>query len=188
MDPRSIAVLPFVDVGLGLDDWLAEGIAEELVGALSRVDGLRVASRTSSFAFRGKPVTVPEIGERLEVASVLEGSVRKDGDRLRVQPRLVDAREGHALWSESYQTDLSDIFEIQERIAHAVADALEIRVAGRSESVARRPTRELDAYQLYLRGRYHWNRHTPADLERSVQCFEEAIARPSIRSMVGSSN
>src|SRR5688572_28483278 len=151
----SIAVLPFVDMSPGRDqDYFCEGLADELINALTRLQGVRVTSRTSSFQFRGTAVDVRTIGERLRVRTVLEGSVRKAGDRLRIMVQLVNAEGGYHLWSERYDRELKDVFEIQDEIAQSVARALSVVLSEKElDALQRRPTSSLEAYDFYLKGR-----------------------------------
>ena len=181
VDRRSVAVLPFVDLSGGVDrEYFADGIAEELISALARVEGLRVAARTSSFQFKGKGADVKEIGERLSVDTVLEGSVRMRDDRVRITVQLVDARDGFQIWSERYDRQLADIFSVQEEIACEIVDHLRtelVAAAERAESpIVTGHTEILEAYTLYLKGRYLWNQRTAEGLRASIQCFEESIA------------
>ena len=178
VDRRSIAVLPFTDTSPASDnEYFSDGIAEELIAALVHVEGLHVASRTSSFSFKGKDLTIREIGEKLGVATILEGSVRKDGERVRITPQLVAVEDGYQLWSETFATVMEDVFEIQERISRAIVEALQVELKGPAdEPLVRRSTTDLDAYNLYLRGKYHWNRHSFDELSTSIECFESAIA------------
>ncbi len=178
VDRRSIAVLPFIDTSPASDnEYFSDGIAEELIAALVHVEGLHVASRTSSFSFKGKDLTIREIGEKLGVATILEGSVRKDGERVRITPQLVAVEDGYQLWSETFATVMEDVFEVQEKISRAIVDALQVELKGPAdEPLVRRRTADLDAYNLYLRGKYHWNRHSFEELRTSIECFESAIA------------
>lgn len=178
VDRRSIAVLPFTDTSPARDnEYFSDGIAEELIAALVHVEGLHVASRTSSFSFKGKDLTIREIGEKLGVATILEGSVRKDGDRVRITPQLVAVEDGYQLWSDTFATVMGDVFEVQEKISRAIVDALQVELKGPAdEPLVRRSTTDLDAYNLYLRGKYHWNRHSFDELSTSIECFESAIA------------
>lgn len=188
-DPGSIAVLPFADLSPGRDqEYFGDGIAEELMGVLSRIEGLRVASRTSSFSLKGKGLDAREIGERLRVASVIEGSVRKSGDRLRVEARLVSARDGFHLWSDRFDAGAADIFAVQDSIAVSVARALEVRLTGdASEREPKGQTADHEAQDLYLKGRFAWNRRTREGLERAVIYFDSAAARDPgyARALVG---
>ncbi len=173
----SIAVLPFADLSPAKDqDYFCDGIAEELLGALSAVEGLRVAGRGSSFQFKGQAVDSREVGKTLGVATLLEGSVRKAGNRVRVSARLVNAGDGYQLWSESFDRGLEDIFAIQEEIAQSVARALEVRLAGRPEArLTRTGTRDARAYEMYLRGRKFIMSHGETALRLGRQMFLGAI-------------
>jgi serine/threonine-protein kinase len=172
---RSIAVLPFADMSPGKDhEWFSDGLAEEIINALSHVRGLKVIARTSAFAFKGKQDDVRRIAATLGVNSVLEGSVRRSGDRLRVTTQLINAADGAHLWSERYDRELSDVFEIQDEIARAIVAALEktLLAGARRE---RRPA-SAEAYDAYLKGRYHRFRFTHDSLRRSLEFLEQAVA------------
>ncbi|HEY7612130.1 MAG TPA: tetratricopeptide repeat protein [Gemmatimonadales bacterium] len=177
--PLAVAVLPFEDLSPGHDQaYLADGVTEELIGALAGVDGLRVSSRTSAFSLKGKALDAKEVGERLGVTRVIDGSVRREGSRLRIAVRLADARSGYQLWSTAFDREVAGMLETQEELARAIAGALRVRL-GAGESVAS-PGATVDdaaAYDLYLRGRYHWHRRTEADLRAAVAAFEEAVRR-----------
>jgi adenylate cyclase len=150
---RSIAVLPFANMSPDPEnEYFADGVAEEVLNVLARIEGLRVASRTSAFTFRGATVDIPEIAARLGVAHILEGSVRRHGRRVRISAQLIDARSDQHLWSAVYDRELEDIFAIQEEIAQAIADALRDTLGIRQVTV-RAPTDDFQAYELYLRGR-----------------------------------
>jgi non-specific serine/threonine protein kinase len=173
----SIAVLPFTDMSPARDqDYLCEGMAEELINALTHVDDLRVAARSSSFLFRGSGVDIRAIGQRLGVATVLEGSVRKLGDRLRVTVQLVDVADGCHLWSERFDRNLVDVFAIQDEIARSVATALRGVLSQKQKQALRRPETAVEAYEDYLRGRQQLNRFTRACIETARGMFERAIA------------
>jgi len=172
----SIAVLPFANrTGNPDNDYLADGIAEEILNSLARLRTMHVAARSSSFAFRGTGTDVRAAGERLGVRSVLEGSVRKSGNRLRVTVQLVDVASGFQLWSERYDRETSDVFDVEDEIAAKVVDTLQVTLlpAGNAPAARRRPT-NLEAYELYLRGRYTWNQ-VGAGIERSLELFEKAL-------------
>jgi|SoiMethySBSTD1v2_1073268.scaffolds.fasta_scaffold64992_3 TolB-like protein/Tfp pilus assembly protein PilF len=185
---NSIAVLPFAHLSSDPDDeYFCDGLAEELLNALARIDGLKVAARTSSFYFKGKDVTISEVGRVLGVETVLEGSVRKSGDRLRVTAQLINASDGYHLWSERYDSEMRDVFDLQDEITTAVIKALKVQLLGKEEEQAdqmaalieqlKDHSRDLQAYQLYLRGRYFLNKFTTADALRAVKVFEEALER-----------
>ena len=157
---RSLAVLPFANLTNDPDEeYFCDGMAEELISALSRVKGLSVASRTSAFQFKGQQTDVRDIGERLDVQSVLEGSVRKAGSRLRVTVQLINVADGYPIWSERYDRTVDDVFAIQDEIARAITESLRVTLARPSIWTMVKPaTSNLDAYHLYLRGRYFMNR------------------------------
>jgi serine/threonine protein kinase/tetratricopeptide (TPR) repeat protein len=176
---RSVAVLPFANLSPDpQNEYFADGMTEELINALAKVEGLEVRARTSVFAFKGKEVDVRDVGRRLDVATAVEGSVRRSGARLLVTARLVDARTGSSLWSDVYQRNAEDIFAVQEEIARAIVGALAGPLVGaRATPLAGRGTGSLEAYELYLKGRHFWNRRTEEAVVRAVQYFEQATAR-----------
>jgi serine/threonine-protein kinase len=173
----SIAVLPFKDMSPQHDqEHLCEGLAEELINALAQVKGLKVAARTSAFSFKGKDADIREIGRQLNVGSVLEGSVQKSGARLRVTTQLICVEDGYHLWSERFDRTMKDVFAVQDEIAMAVVEKLKVELlAGEKERVTKRHTRDEKAYELYLKGRYHWNRRSPKDMVMAVDYFQRAI-------------
>ena len=174
----SIAVLPFVDLSPQRDhDYFCDGIAEELLNALARVSGLRVASASRSFQFRGREVDTRSAAAALDVQTVLEGSIRATAGRLRVSARLVDAAMGHVLWSEQFDRDASDVFAVQDEIARMVVTAVQPRIATVLPSAILRPATSVsEAYSCYLKGRFHWNKRTERGLTDSIGCFTEARA------------
>jgi TolB-like protein/Tfp pilus assembly protein PilF len=173
----AIAVLPFADMSPGRDqDYLCEGLAEELINALTHVDGLRVVSRTASFQFRSTGADVREIGRQLSVGTLLEGSVRKAEDRLRVTVQLIEVATGYHRWSQRFDRRLDDVFAIEDEIAESVATSLRGNVLSRREKQAlQRPQTGSAAYEFYLRGRQTLPRMTQPDLETSRDMFERAI-------------
>ena len=177
----SAAVLPFEDLSPQKDQgYFSDGLTEELITSLSQVHGLRVAARTSSFQFKGQNTDVREIGRRLDVGTVLEGSVRRSGDRLRVSAQLINVKDGYQLWSESYDRNLADVFAVQEDVARSIVAALRVRLApARDSALAVRPTSDLEAYDLYLKGRFAWNQRTGPTLQDAVRYLEQAVARDS---------
>jgi serine/threonine-protein kinase len=176
VDARSVAVLPFVDMSPGRDQaYLGDGISEEILNALASVPGLRVPARTSSFSFKGRNLQVREIARQLGVANVLEGSVRKDSNRVRITAQLIDARSDTHLWSQTFDREVADVFGVQTEIARTVADALKLRLASGSPTGA--PSAA--AHDLYLQGQFFWNRRSPDDLRRAIDLFEEAIRADS---------
>jgi serine/threonine-protein kinase len=171
---RSIAVLPFLDLSAEKDqEYFCDGITEELISELARIEGLRVVSRTSVFQFKGKPQDVRQIGKQLNVATVLEGSVRKAGGRLRITAQLISAPDGYHLWSESYDRELKDIFDVQEQISRSIASALQVSFGGPVMGTG--DTSNLQAHNLYLLGRYHWNKRSDSELLAAVRDFESAV-------------
>jgi serine/threonine protein kinase/Flp pilus assembly protein TadD len=168
----SIAVLPFSNLSADKEnEYFSDGLAEEILNALSQVEGLNVAARTSSFFFKGKAAEISEIGTRLGVAKVLEGSVRRAGSRVRVTVQLVDVKNGFQLWSERYDRRMEDIFDIQDEIARAITERLKVTLSGGVKV----STKNLQAYELYLKGRHYWHQRSPATLRLAIQCFEQAI-------------
>lgn len=173
----SIAVLPFVNMSADPEnEYFCDGLSEELLNALTRIEDLKVAARTSAFSFKGKNATVSGIGRALNVGSLLEGSVRKSGNRLRITVQLINAANGYQVWSERYDRELNDIFDIQDEIALAVVDALKVTLMGPEKAaVLKRHTANVEAYQLYLKGRYYWWKSTPEDFHRSRDFFQRAV-------------
>src|SRR6185369_4663661 len=174
---NSIAVLPFAHLSSDPDDeYFCDGLAEELLNALSRIDGLKVAARTSSFSYKGKDVRIAEIGRTLGVEKILEGSVRKSGNRLRITAQLISTADGYHLWSDRYDREMRDIFDIQDEITLAVVEALKLKLFGDERSaVLKRHTENAEAHELYLRGRALWSRRTYADFTKATEHFERAI-------------
>jgi tetratricopeptide (TPR) repeat protein len=149
-----------------------------LINALAQVKGLKVAARTSAFSFKGKDVDIREIGKQLNVGSILEGSVQKSGSRLRVTTQLVCVEDGYHLWSDRFDRNIKDVFAVQDEISMAVVEKLKVElIAGEKERVTKRHTRDEKAYELYLKGRYHWNRRSPKDMVMAVDYFQRAIDR-----------
>jgi serine/threonine-protein kinase len=178
-DMPSVAVLPFSDMSPAKDqEFFCDGITEEIINALTQIPGLRVAARTSAFQFKNQARDVRQIGEALNVATILDGSVRKDGDRLRITVELIGSAEGYHLWSRRFDRDLIDIFTVQDEIATAVVTMLKGKLAADQGVATGAPrARDLEAYEAYLEGRYHWNKRTEDELKRSVAYFERAVAR-----------
>ena len=174
---NSIAVLPFADLSEDGDQaHLSDGIAEEILNLLAQVDGLKVAARTSSFAFREENKDIKEIGRLLNVSKVLEGSIRKYGDQLRLTAQLIDVETGFHVWSKNYDREVTDIFAIQDDVAQSIAAALVETFVGLKES--RSPfavTSNLDAYEAYRTGRMHWWKRTPSSLQKAIELFANAI-------------
>jgi TolB-like protein/Tfp pilus assembly protein PilF len=182
---NSIAVLPFKHLSSAPDDeYFCDGLAEDLLNALTKIDGLKVIARASAFSFKGTNISLSEIGRTLGVKTIVEGSVRKSGDRLRVTVQMVNADDGYQIWSERYDREMDDIFAIQDEITLAVVDAFKERLlaaASPSEmeellEELKHHSHEVEAYQLYLRGRYLFNKFNEQDLYRARECYEEALA------------
>ncbi|MFQ5675593.1 MAG: protein kinase [bacterium] len=173
----SIAVLPFADMSPQRDqEYFCEGIVEELINALTQIGRLQVAARTSAFQFKGKGYDIHEIGKKLKVQTVLEGSVRKAGNRLRVTAQLVDVQKGYHLWSEKYDRDMEDIFAIQDEISLAIVEKLKVQLMGdEKKALVKRYTDNLEAYNTYLKGRYFWNKRYKDAVPRAIEHFEKAI-------------
>jgi len=176
-DEISVAVLPFVNMSDDAsNEYFSDGISEELLNVLVRVKGLRVPSRTSSFTFKGSDKKVAEIGKELKVDHVLEGSVRKAGDRIRVTAQLIDVTTDTHLWSETYTRKVDDIFAVQDEIAQAIVSALKVTLNGSEQSsLAQHSTDNVEAYNKYLLGRHLWNRRTTQSLLDAVAPLQEAV-------------
>jgi serine/threonine-protein kinase len=172
----SIAVLPFRNMSTDQEnEYFTDGITEEIINALTKIEALRVASRTSAFAFKGKAEDVRRIGEQLGVRTVLEGSVRRSGSRLRVSAELVNVADGYQLWSERYDREMEDVFAIQDEISLAIANTLKVRLlAGEEGELTSRATDDVEAYNHYLKGKYFFNRRVP---RQAIAEYERAIAR-----------
>ena len=176
-DDKSIAVLPFANMSADPENqYFGEGLAEELINALTQLPGLRVASRTSASRFGGRQADVGQIRTTLRVANVLEGSVRRAGNRLRVTAQLISTADGYHLWSKRYDRELADVFEIQDEIVDSIIKALAPSLVGDARSAVRRPTVNFEAYELYLKGRYYLHERTPSTIQLAIRCFEQVIA------------
>lgn len=176
---NGIAVLPFVNLTQKAgDDFFCDGLAEELLNTLAKIENLKVAARTSSFAFKNKNLGVGEIGRALNVNLVLEGSVGRVGNQLRITARLVSAADGFQLWSERFDREIKDIFDVQDEITQAIVDVLKVRLGGEEKSALfKRYTDDAEVYELYLKGCYHTNRHTNEDLQKAIVYFNQAIEK-----------
>jgi TolB-like protein/Tfp pilus assembly protein PilF len=173
---RSIAVLPFANMSADAEnEYLADGIAEEIINALTKLPGLKVVARTSAFSFKGKQEDLRTVGEKLGVATVLEGSVRRAGERLRVTAQLVNVCDGYHQWSERYDRELRDVFAIQDEIAAAIAERLQVTFAAPAGGLVQAGTQSVEAYQLYVKGRALLYRRG-LNIARARQCFEDALA------------
>ena len=177
-DVPSIAVLPFAEMSAAKDqDYFCEGMAEEIINALTKLENLRVVARTSAFQFKGQALDLREVGRRLDVTSVLEGSVRTAGNRLRVTAQLIDVGDGYHVWSERFDRTLDDVFDVQDEIARTVSDKLQGELSGQADaSPVTPPTRNLDAYNLFLQGRQCFARMAGPPLEQALNYFSQALA------------
>jgi adenylate cyclase len=172
--PPRLAVLPFTNMSPDpADEFFAEGLTEEMITELSKLQDLRVIARTSVMRFKGDRQGISKIGEELNVGTILEGSVRKAGGRIRITAQLIDARTEEHLWADHYDRELTDIFAVQSEISRAVAEALNVQLLHSSREILQ-PTRSLGAYSLYLRGRSLWNKRGPSALREALRCFEDA--------------
>ena len=177
VERKSIAVLPFVNLSSDKEnEYFSDGMTEELINALANVDGLRVASRTSAFAFKGKDVDIRQLGEKLNVGAVIEGSVRRDGDRLRITAQLINVADDYHVWSKTYERELKNVFEVEEELARSIAQALKAKLVQTQEVPLVKPTTSnLAAHDLYLKGRYFWNKRTGEALTKAIGYFQQAI-------------
>ncbi len=173
----SLAVLPFANMSTDVEnEFFADGLTEDLITAFSKMENLRVVARTSAFQFKGKTSDVRHIGEQLSVGSVLEGSVRRSGNRLRVTAQLINVADGFHVWSERYDRELADVFEIQDDIARRIVDALRVKLLKESGApLVQVGTVNMEAYHLFLQGRMFWNQRKQESLEKSVECFRKAV-------------
>ena len=174
---KSIAVLPFEDMSSEQDqEYFCDGMAEEIINSLAQLDSLKVIARTSTFAFKDKPEDIREIGRILGASTVLEGSIQKVGNRLRITAQLIRVDDGSHIWSERYDREMEDVFMIQDEIAKAIVDKLKIKLLGKQgETFNQRQTENIEAYNLYLKGRFFWHRRTEEDLLKSIDQFTQAI-------------
>jgi TolB-like protein len=177
--PPSIAVLPFVNMCPDKEnEYFSDGMTEEIINALTKIEGLRVASRTSVFAFKGKEENIRKIGDQLNVRLLLEGSVRKAGNRLRITAQLINVADGYHLWSETYDRNVQDVFAIQDEISRTIVRTLKIKLnSDPNTPLVKRHTDDLDAYQLYLKGRHYWSQRTKETLKKAVEHLARAIEK-----------
>jgi serine/threonine protein kinase/Tfp pilus assembly protein PilF len=175
----SIAVIPFANMSADEDqEYFCDGLADEIINALAHLEGLRVVSRSSAFAFKGKTKDIREIGGKLNVGTVLEGSVRRSGEKVRITAQLVNVDDGFQLWSGKFDRDLEDIFAIQDEISMAIVGSLKPRLLiGEKDKVVERHTLDVDAYNHYLRGRWFWDKRTGESLEKAIDYFKLAVER-----------
>ena len=177
LSAKSIAVLPFVNMSADKnDEYLSDGVSEELIATLSKINGLQVKARTSSFAFKGKNEDIQKIGELLHASHLLEGSVAKAGNKLRITAQLIQASDGNHEWSDTYDRDMQDIFAVRSEVAQKVAETLKVRLLGEEKrKIDKKPTENLEAYDAYLKGRYFFNRPSDQNLSKAISQFEDAV-------------
>jgi TolB-like protein/Tfp pilus assembly protein PilF/predicted Ser/Thr protein kinase len=172
---KSIAVLPFVDLSQAKDqEYMCDGVSEELLDSLSKIEGLHVVARTSSFSFKGKTVGVSEIAEKLGVQNILEGSLRRDGNRIRITAQLINARDGFHLWSETFERELEGVFAVQDEITGAIVEKLRAKLA---LAPSTRPPENPEAHELYLRGLYFSNKSSEEELRKALALFQQALEK-----------
>lgn len=176
---KSIAVLPFANMSADKnDEYLSDGVSEELITALSKINGLQVKARTSSFAFKGKNEDIQKIGEQLHVNHLLEGSVAKAGNKLRITAQLIQASDGNHLWSDTYDREMQDIFAVRSEVAEKVANVLKIRLLGEEKKqIDKKPTENLEAYNLYRQGRYYSDKLSEESMQKAIPFFQQAIEK-----------
>ncbi len=177
---KTIAVLPFVNMSNDPEnEYFSDGISEEILNALTRVEGIRVTSRTSSFSFKGKQEDVRQIGLKLGVSAILEGSVRKAGNKIRITAQLINTADGYHIWSEVFDGNLDDIFQLQDEISLKILNRLKENFAPvqNHDPIIKPATGNIDAYNIYLKGLYHWNKSKPEDIRIAIKNFEEAIQK-----------
>ena len=174
---NSIAVLPFQDMSPQKDqEYFCDGMTEEIINALAHVGSLKVIARTSAYAFKDKHIDMREIGNKLDVETLLEGSIRKDGNHLRITAQLINVVDGSHLWSEAYNRELEDVFAIQEEISLAIVGHLKVELLGEeTEAIVKRHTENLEAYNLFLKGNYYWQMMTTEGFNKAVECYEQAL-------------
>src|SRR6266478_6115543 len=172
---KSIAVLPFLDLSQAKDqEYFCDGISEEILGALAKIDGLRVVARTSSFSFKGKSANVSDVGKKLNVENVLEGSLRREGNRMRITAELINTRNGFHLWSETYERELQGVFAVQDEITRSIVNALKVKLA---VSLPAHEQRNTEVYELYLQGLFFSNKSSEEDLRRALNFFQRALEK-----------
>ncbi|MGD9347779.1 MAG: protein kinase, partial [Candidatus Aminicenantes bacterium] len=174
---RSIAVLPFVDLSAQKDqEYFCDGLADELINRLTNIESLRVPARTSTFSFKGKEIDMQEVGKKLRVDMLLEGSLRKAGNKLRVTVQLVSVADGYPLWSEKYEREEADIFVLQDEISLAIVNKLKLKLlGGEREKIVKRHTEDPEAYDLYLKGIYFWNKRSSESMNKGMAFFRQAL-------------
>ncbi len=171
---KSIAVLPFADLSPAKDqEYFCDGMSEEILGALAKTNGLRVAARTSSFSFKGRNVDASEIGRALHVSTILEGTLRREGDRLRIFAQLIDARDGYELWSNTYEREMQGVFALQDEITRKIVDALKIKM----RVAPSQPPPNTEAFELYLQGAFFSNKSGEPEMRKSLEFFKQALEK-----------
>ena len=174
----SVAVLPFTNMSPDPEqDYFCEGMAEEIINALGTIEGLRVAARSSAFRFTEKAQDIQEVGEKLKVKTVLEGSVRTAGNRIRVTVQMIDVGNGFQLWSERYDREMEDVFALQDEISESIVEALQMKLGTGAMEELKRPTASLEAYQLYLKGQHNWYKRETGSLQKAAEFFEQAVEK-----------
>ncbi len=175
---NSIAVLPFRNFSEDKEDWFSDGMTEDVVAALSKIAALTVISPTPPLQYKNRERSPREIGKELNVASVLDGNVRRDGSQVRIVAKLVSTSDDRNLWTGTYDQEFSNIFSIQSEVAQKIAEKLEATISpAEKERIEKKSTVNLEAYDLYLKGRYYWNRRLPDSLKKGIECFKQAIAK-----------
>jgi TolB-like protein/Flp pilus assembly protein TadD len=173
----SIAVLPFTNMSADPEqEYFCDGMSEELINALTKIKDLHVVARTSAFSFKGKDIDIREIGKKLDVGKLLEGSVRKAGNKLRITAQLINVSDGYHLWSERYDREMDDVFAIQDEITLAIVDNLKVSLLGGEKAkITKRHTKDLEAYNLYLKGRHFWSIRTGKGFKKAIECYQQAL-------------
>jgi len=182
---NSIAVLPFQDMSPQKDqEYFCDGMTEEIINALAHVGSLKVIARTSAYAFKDKQKDMREIGRKLDVETLLEGSIRKDNNRLRITAQLIKVDDGSHLWSDAFNRELEDVFAIQEEISLAIVDNLKVELLGEeNKAIVKRYTENLEAYNLFLKGNYYWQMMTTEGFKKAIECYEQALQKDPNYSM-----
>src|SRR5438874_7039493 len=172
----SIAVLPFVNLSSDREnEYFSDGVTEEIINALANVDGVRVVARTSAFSFKGKNVNVRQVGEELNVATVLEGSVRREGNQLRIAAQLIGAADGYHIWSKTFDRELKNVFSLEDELARAIVQSLKPKLVP-ERALVQQAAVSTEAHDLYLKGRYFWNQRSRESLTKAKASFEQAVA------------
>lgn len=177
-ESKSIAVLPFLNISKDSnDEYFSDGMTEELINALSHVEGLKVIARTSVFTYKGKPQDVRKIGQELSVRTVLEGSAQKVGEKVRIRAQLINAADGSHLWSETYEREMKDVFAIQDEVAQAIVNTLKVKLTGEQSAIVKAATENPEAHTLYLKGRFFWVQNTEKALRTALEYFNQALEK-----------